>query len=254
MAFGTKNTKKSNCPPSMSVVDDRAVRNAAMTLLANIRFMSVDAPIKTIAVTSSVPNEGKTTTAVALACAIGESGETCLLVENDLRRQSLRSMLRAKPRYGLHALLTGEHDADDVIVGTDLKGVSFLDAERGVPNPEELLMSKSYEALLQELAAKYDYVLIDTPPVGAYADGPIVASKVDGTALVLREGYCTKAEASYSVEQLQAANAHILGVVFNSTSAANSASCGYYYDYYYREETVAKDSPEAQAALGGKEA
>lgn len=235
--------------PSLEVATSSSVRNAANTLLTNIRFSSVDDPVKTILIASSVPNEGKTTTAIALACAISESGKSCLLVEGDMRRRSLRSALDAKPRYGLYAVLSEECTARDAVIETSFKNVFFLDAEPGIPNPEEVLISNRYAALLEELRDAFDYVIVDAPPIGAYADASVIASKVDGTVLVVREGYTDKREALYAVESLKAAGAHILGIAFNCQSAVSGSGSGYYYGYYYEEMRVSKDSPEAQAAV-----
>lgn len=243
--------KMKNPRPSKEVATSDSVRNAAATLLANIRFSSVDKPVKTVLIASSVPNEGKTTTAIALACAIGESGKSCLLVEGDMRRRSLRSALDARSRCGMYTVLSGECKVADAIVETTLKNVFFLDAEPGIPNPAELLISNRFAALLHELREAFDYVIIDAPPIGAYSDASVIASKVDGVAMVVRERYTDKREALYGIEQLSAANARILGVVFNCQTSS-SLGGGYYYDYYYEEKHVARKSSEAQAALRGE--
>lgn len=241
--------KLKNQRPSLDIAVSDSVHNAANTLLTNIRFSSVDCPVKTILIASSVPNEGKTTTAIALAAAASESGKSCLLVEGDMRRRSLRAAMGVKPRYGLYAVLSGECAASDAIVETTLKNVSFLDAEPGIPNPEEILISVRYASLLSELRDSFDYVIIDAPPIGAYSDASVIASKVDGTVLVVREGYTDKREALYAVEQLRAAGAHILGVTLNCQSVSTGTGSGYYYGYYYEETRVNKESAEALGAL-----
>ena len=109
--------------------DKLVVQNAAKTLLANIRFASVDDPIRTITVTSSIPNEGKSTVSINLAQAIATSGKSVLLVEADMRRRSLSDMLGVRSRGGLYAVLSEQISIDQAIVETGQKNFYFLDAE-----------------------------------------------------------------------------------------------------------------------------
>ena len=246
MALGKKKLK--NQRPILEVCQAESVRNAASTLLANIRFSSVDAPLKSVVITSSVPNEGKTTVALSLAISAGQSGNNVLVVECDMRRRSLRAIVGVKPRYGIHALLTGGCTLEQAVVSTEFEGVSFLDAEAGIPNPDGILSSRLYANLLATLHEKYDYIIIDTPPITAFPDASIAASKADAVVLVAREKYTDKREITYSLQQLRAADANVLGVALNCQESA-SGSYGYYYGYYYDEKTVAADSPEAKEAL-----
>ena len=229
--------KVKNLPPSLAVCMADDVQNAANGLLANIRFSSVDEPIKTLAMSSSVPNEGKTTVALALSLAIAKSGKTCLLVEGDMRRRSLRSALGAKTHLGVHAVLTRSCRFNEAISSTMQPGLSFLDAEPGIPNPESILSSKLYDDLLSILRNHYDYVVIDTPPISAFADSLLIAHRCDGTVLVTREGYTDRGELAFAVDQLRSADANLLGVAMNCQSADSSNSY-YYYGYYYEEKRV----------------
>ena len=118
--------------------DKLVVQNAAKTLLANIRFASVDDPIRTITVTSSIPNEGKSTVSINLAQAIATSGKSVLLVEADMRRRSLSDMLGVRSRGGLYAVLSEQISIDQAIVETGQKNFYFLDAEPHIPNPADI--------------------------------------------------------------------------------------------------------------------
>lgn len=247
MAFFKKKNSNKNLRPSISISISPSMQNAASTLLANIRFSSVDKPIKSIVVTSAAPNEGKSTVAVALAIAMAKAEKKVLLVEGDMRRRSLQSMLGVRTPYGIHSVLTKEHSAEEAIVATDYEGLYFLNAEAGIPNPEALLASQVYAGLIDQLCETFDYVVVDTPPVAAFSDAPVLASKLDGVALVVREGQTERAEAAYAAEQLRASNANILGVVMNGKTAT-SAGYGYGYDYYYEEKSVPAGSAEADAA------
>lgn len=247
MLFNKKKSRK-NARPTMDVVQTDSIKNAANTLLANIEFSSVDEPIRTIAVTSSIPNEGKSTITLGLAAAAGQAGKTVLVVEGDLRRRSLRAAINAHPTHGLHAVLSNTCTLEEAAALTPLRGVYLLDAEPGIPNPEELLSSKRYAKLIQDAREQYDLVIVDTPPVGAFADAAVVARQVDGAILVVREGFTDKRAAQLAMEQLRASGAHILGVVMNFEELASGSGYGYYYGYYYDEKVVPADSPEALAA------
>lgn len=144
--------------------DKLVVQNAAKTLLANIRFASVDDPIRTITVTSSIPNEGKSTVSINLAQAIATSGKSVLLVEADMRRRSLSDMLGVRSRGGLYAVLSEQISIDQAIVETGQKNFYFLDAEPHIPNPADIIVSHRFAKLVKALSAKFQYVIFDAPP------------------------------------------------------------------------------------------
>ena len=149
LSFIRKRKAQKNLRPTLDVVSSDAIRNAANTLLANIEFSGVDEPIKTIAITSSIPNEGKSTITLSLAAAAGQAGKQVLVIEGDLRRRSLMAAVKAHPRYGLHTVLSEAVTLEEAAAETSLRGVYFLDAEPGIPNPEELLSSRRYASLIQ---------------------------------------------------------------------------------------------------------
>lgn len=131
------------------------LRNASQTLLANIRFASVDERVKTLVITSSTPDEGKTTVSSNLALAIASAGHKVLIVETDMRRRCLASMLDLHPRNGLYAVLSGDAPLDDVIVPTKYDNLFFIDAEPNIPSPPDLLSTKRFSALVDKLRESY---------------------------------------------------------------------------------------------------
>lgn len=210
--------------------DQQAFRNAVKTLAANIRFASVDDPVRVICVTSSVPSEGKTTTSAALGRALAEGGASVLLVECDMRRRSLAAALGCHGAHGLYSVLAGDLSAAEAampVKGHD--GLFLLDAEPGIPNPVDLLQSKRFSAMLSQLRRRYDYVLLDTPPVSVFVDGAVVASQADATILVARQGITRRDDAAASYAQLAQAGAKVIGTVLNGCDASSS---GHYYGYY----------------------
>ena len=209
--------------------DQIRVQNAAKSLLANIRFASIDEPVRSIVVTSSVPDEGKTTVAVALAKAIASLGERVLLVECDMRRRSLSSVLGAHSHGGLYSVVCGQMDMDEAVTTTSARGLHFLDVEPHIPNPEAVLNSKRFAAFHDAAVSAYRYVIFDTPPLSAFVDAAVLSTVVDGTLLVVGENVVRREELVSSYAQLQKAGANVLGSVTNFGSSSDST----YYDRYY---------------------
>lgn len=209
------------------------VANAAKTLLANIRFLDVDHPVKTIVITSSVPNEGKSFVTEQLAEAIATSGQSVLLIEGDLRRRTLASRMNLHAKYGMYSVVSGNVALQQAVVSTRTKGFYFLDVERGIPNPSDLFASEKFEDFLDIASASFDYVLIDTPPIQAFIDAAVLSTKVDATFMVVREGFAKRDQIEDSYKQLLNAGGRIEGVIMND---CKHKSAGYGYYYYYGDE------------------
>ena len=189
------------------------VQNSAKTLFANIRFLSPDKPIRSIAITSSVPAEGKTTTTVQLAEAIASSDKTVLLVECDMRKHDLSSVLHAHCPVGLYAVMTEEEDLDEAVVETDTPNMFFLDIEPSISNPTDIISSDSFKNLTKKLAENYDYVLYNTPPVGTFVDAAVLSTLMDGTRFVVRMNSTKRDEVVNAFEQLRKAGGNVIGSV-----------------------------------------
>lgn len=205
------------------------VQNSAKTLYANIRFLSPDKPIRSIVITSSVPAEGKTTVTVQLAEAIASSDKTVLLVECDMRKHDLSSVLHAHCPAGLYAVMTGEEDLDEVVVETDTPNMFFLDIEPSIPNPTDIISSDSFKNLTKKLTDSYDYVLYNTPPVGTFVDAAVLSTLVDGTLFVVRMNSTKRDEIANAFEQLKKAEGNIIGSIATFCEEMGSQ---YYYGYY----------------------
>lgn len=233
--------------------DKSAMQNAAKTLLANIRFASIDSPIKTVTVTSSRPNEGKTTVAAALANAAATGGRHVALVECDMRQRSMAAQIDVRGAHGLYAVASGKVSLDDAMTPTHQKNLDFLDVEPGIPNPPDVIASKRFRKLVRDLRADYDLVIFDTPPVGGFVDAAELATLTDGTLFVVRENFVKREVAADAIEQLRKAGANVLGSVLNCCELSSSG----YYDYYYHETedskpavAAPKDALEHEAAEG----
>ena len=226
--------REANSRADFAMAASETMQNSAATLLANIGFSGIDEDVKSVVVTSSIPNEGKTTIALALAIAMTRADKNCLILECDMRRRSLRTTLGVRSRHGLYEVLAGQCSLGNAVVRVNEGGLYFLDAESGIPNPGALLASARFRQMLESLKEKFDYIVLDTPPVTSFPDAAIVARIADGTLLVLREGYTEMREAELAVEQLRSANANLIGAVFNGVKHSAGAY-SYSYHYYYND-------------------
>ncbi len=229
--------------------DKLVVQNAAKTLLANIRFSSVDNPIRVITLTSSTPNEGKSTVALNLAQAIATSGKSVVLVECDMRRRSLADMIGARTRGGLYAVLSEQMTIEEAVVETSQKNLYFLDSEPHIPNPADIIASKRFRRLVEALRETFQYVIFDTPPVGTFVDAAEVGHLSDGVLFVVRENFAKRAEVQAAFDQLRRAEVNVIGAVMNYCEAETSE---YYYSYYTKDGKKVRKSDDVQAVPQGK--
>lgn len=195
--------------------DDMEMQNAAKTLMANIRFMSVDNPIRSLVFTSSIPNEGKSTVTCNVARAIASSGMRVCLVECDMRNRTLAGMLGVRSTGGLYSVLSDTMPIQQAIVSTNTENMFLLDAEPHIPNPADILASKRFAALAHKLEQMFDYVIFDTPPVGMFVDAAVVSTIVDAAVLVVRENFTKRQAVLQAYDQLKKAGGNVVGVVMN---------------------------------------
>ena len=202
-------------------------------LRTNLQFLNVDKPPRVFVLTSSVATEGKSETAINLSLALAESGSRVLLIEADLRRPLVVSYMSMPDKVGLTNILTGQADFADVVQETRHEGVDLLACGPLPPNPSELLSSQMVRTLLQELRSRYDYVIIDSPPLLPVTDGALLAHITDGALLVVRSHRTTSDQVAQAVDNLAKADATLLGLVTIANKPAKKGSTGYYDSYYY---------------------
>jgi len=222
------------------------------SLRTNINFAAVGSEMRSIVVTSSVPAEGKSTTAANLAMAMALDGKRVIIVDADLRRPSLHKLFRTDSSPGLTDVLVGTHEIEHVVRSSGVENVSVIPAGSPPPNPSELLGSARMVELIGRLQEVADVVLFDTPPTLAVADSVVLASRTDGVLLVIGYGETKKANSKKALDHLRRANARVLGTVLNRVEGPNS---GYYYGKYYVPASVEGTSRPAMGsetrALGG---
>jgi capsular exopolysaccharide synthesis family protein len=208
---------------------------AYRTLRANIGFSGVTRPVKTIAVTSAAGGEGKTTTVVNLGIIMAQAGPRVFVVDADFRHPTLHNLVGLSPNGkkvfpGLSDIIAGKSTLGDVVLPSGYARLALVPAGHVPPNPGELLGSQGMREVLNQLAAQADFVLLDTPPCLSYSDAFVLSSMVDGVLYVVRAGSQDKAAQHRVQRQLQQAKARMLGVVFNSVDAADSAGGAAYYE------------------------
>lgn len=226
------------------VEDGGSVGEAFRALRANLQYLGVARPLRTILITSASPAQGKTTVTANLGAAIARSGASTIAVEADLRRPALAAALgRRAVGPGLTGLLVGSGELEesvlDVAAGDGY--VSLLPSGPLPPNPSELLSSLQMTHVLERLSSLYDYVLIDSPPLLLVADTLELARMVDGVVVVARRNDVTTEEAREVRDVAQRLGMNLLGVVLTDVEPVGS-----YYGAYRPVEGAVLAAPAAQ--------
>ncbi len=202
-------------------------------LRTNLGYVDPDHPLRVIALSSALPGDGKSLTAINLAASLAQSGQRTILVEADLRRPSLAKVLGLSPDVGVSTVVAGKALFQDVFQTAD--GFDVLTSGPIPPNPSELLGSHAFRSLIDQLSSSYDRVVIDTPPLVAVTDAAVVATVVDGVVLVAQANRTKKADLRRAIFGLRAVEASISGLVLNQVSI--SALSYYQYDYRTRSSS-----------------
>jgi succinoglycan biosynthesis transport protein ExoP len=219
--------------PAEALADPRsAVSEAYYSVRTALQFSTSEGVPPNLLVTSARPSEGKSTTAMALAQNFARLGLRTLLIDSDLRNPSLHKVLGRHNSSGLSNLLTGSANLSELMQATDDGNLFFLACGPLPPNPAELLAGARVRQVLQEVAAEFDQVIIDGPPVMGLADAPLLASVASGTILVIAAGSTRRGLARAALKRLHLSHAKLLGAVLTKFNA-RKASYGYGYGYGY---------------------
>ncbi len=211
------------------------VAEAYKTLRTNIQFCGVEN--KVIMLTSSMPGEGKSATSFNLAASLGEIGKKVLLIDADMRRSNLVNRYKVEARVkGLSEFLSGQNGIDEVLYLTNIPNVHIIFAGAMPPNPAELLNNRIFTKTIEKLRDLYDYIIIDTPPLGSVADAAVISQVSDGIIFVCASGFIRRKMAQDMVRQLAATKCKILGTVLTRVEKGGKGYYGKYYgkygDYY----------------------
>jgi non-specific protein-tyrosine kinase len=236
------------------------IAEAFRVLRTGIRFANIDKPNQTLLVTSANPTEGKSMTAANLATVIAQADNRVILVDADLRRPTQHKLFQLSNGQGLSNLLLDldvESDASYINAVIDLslqsvettKNLFVLTCGATPPNPSELLGSAKMKSLINILSKKFDYVIIDSPPVLAVTDAVILSTQVDSVLLVIDAGKTRRNQFKQAVDRLKEVRANIVGVTLNRLSPRNG---GHYYHYYYHKSYYRDqaETPPAKETFG----
>lgn len=214
-------------------------KEAFNSLRTNLKFSGKN--IQTILITSCLPDEGKTETAIQLARAMGEDDQKVIILDADLRKSVIVGQHRLEVEgdlVGLTHYLTGQSKYEDILFHTDVKGVDMILSGHTTPNPTALLGSASFKELLRLLQSEYEVVIIDSAPLGAVIDAAIIAPNCDGAILVIETNRISRMLSQEVKKQLTLTGCQILGVVLNKVAYDKHSYYNRYYQNYYNHTEI----------------
>jgi capsular exopolysaccharide synthesis family protein len=217
------------------------VSEAFRSLRTSLRYLSPDQDYRAILVTSPGPGEGKSTVLANLAVALAQSGKTVVVFDTDLRRPSQHHIFDVPNDVGLTNLLVGESRLDSVVRKLEVENLSIITSGPIPPNPSELLQSPRMQAVLAEARSKYEYVLLDSPPVLPITDAAILSSQVDGVIMIIKSGQTRVDHAREAQQTIEKARGKLVGAVLNLVRYEGD---DYRYYYYYGRDRTRKASAQ----------
>lgn len=228
------------------------ISEALRTLRTNIQFMNTSQQIKTLLVTSTNPNEGKSWVASNLAVTFAQAGKKVVLIDADMRKGRQYAIFEVSPTPGLSNYLGQVQFAEnqkisenifDYIQKTEMENLSIISAGNIPPNPSELLLTTKMEELLINLKAEFDIIIVDGTPCELVTDAVILARIVDSTILVAEQGNTKKNSLERVVKNIQNVGGKIAGIVINKIKLPNRT---YEADYYYGEKDKFLDEKKSK--------
>lgn len=241
--------KKGEVPSRIELVPHENPRLAVSEAYRSLRtalLLSSARELKVVAVTSAVASEGKSATASNLAVVMAQLGRRVLIIDADLRKPRLHEVFQVSNRIGLVSYLTGGADFESIVARTPVPQLYVTPSGPIPPNPSELLASERMVELVKAARGRFDFVVIDTPPLLPVTDATLVGDQVDGVAICMRAGKVTRDEARSCLDRLRMAGVKILGVVLNRHTLKQGGYAGRRYQLY---ETYGSDvEPKAGSA------
>lgn len=210
------------------------------SLRTNLNFIAATEKLNTFILTSAIPGEGKSNTAINLAITLAEDSKSVVVVDCDLRKPSLNRYLKLGRNFkGVTDILTGNVTVEEALIQFEDLGIHVLTAGAVPPNPSEMLSTEPMQKLVEDLKAAFDYVILDTPPVSVVTDAAILGRYADGALLCVRSDFAPKETVQLAKERLTAVGVRILGVVLTGFDAKNdhkSSAYSYTYEYEYKSK------------------
>lgn len=209
---------------------------AYKSIRTSIEYSNLDKNLKIILITSTQQNEGKSTIASNLAISFSKlPDKKILLIDGDLRKPNINKIFGFPNITGLMSVLKGDDDLKSSINRVEEVGLDVLTTGHIPPNPDEIFVTETMKKFIHDIKQEYDYIFIDSPPVGIVSDASILSQLSDGVIFVVSSGEVKIDFAKLAKEKLMNVNAKILGVILNKYES-NNDDYGYYYNKYYREK------------------
>lgn len=233
--------------PLLTQADSQSPRSESFRQLrTNLQFANVSGKANSVLVTSSVPGEGKSTTATNLAIALSQAGQSVCLVDADLRRPMINEYLGLDRTAGLTTALVGAADLDDLLQPWGTDNLFVLTSGQIPPNPSELLGSQEMADTLLRLQEVFDTVVVDAPPLLPVTDAAVLSRSVGGVLVIVSAQRVTRHDVEKSLRTLEMVNANLLGIVMNRMPAKGPDAYAY---GYYRKESGEASSVRLQRAM-----
>lgn len=221
----------------LSDASNFAVVEGYKTIRTNLIFATAKIGCKKVIFTSCMPGEGKTLSCSNLAITLAQTDSKVLVIDCDMRKPTINKVFRIQGIPGLSDLLAGLSNYEECIRGSGFTNLDLLSGGTIPPNPAELLGSEAMAGMLEQLSQRYDYILLDTPPINVVADALVLSPKVDGVVLVVRENRTTHPELKRALSSLKFSKSKILGILLNGAEAASrSGQYNYSYSKQHNEE------------------
>ena len=242
LLVGGNSTEEEDAKPNSELLINNDPRSslaeAYRQLRTSILLSTAGHAPKSLLVTSSLPSEGKTTTAVNTAISLAQTGAKVLVIDADMRRPRLHSVFGVSNAEGLSTILSSDMKAEEILkiiqYENDAK-LHLLPSGPIPPNPAELIGSEQMANLLKSMQEHFTHVVVDSPPIASFTDGVLVASMVDGVILVVHSGKSSRQVVRRSRQLLQDINAKVFGVVLNNVNLRSQDNYYYYQSYYHRD-------------------
>ncbi|WP_312602892.1 polysaccharide biosynthesis tyrosine autokinase [Acinetobacter schindleri] len=232
--------KKKKSIPVLAVKDSEDIAvESIRSIRTTIHFSLTEAKNNIIAISGPAPEVGKSFITANLGAILAQGGKKVLVMDGDMRRGYLHKYFNQDTAPGLSELLLGTHTLEQVIKADSYEGLYFISRGKNPSNPAELLGSQKFQALLSELSAQFDHILIDTPPALAVTDGVIIAQSAGVNLLVVRHAKTQMKELELTINRFEQAKVKVNGVILNDVQKGVASSYGYNYAYVY---TANKDN------------
>ena len=214
------------------------ISEAYRGIRTSIEFSNIDKDLKTITVTSTRQNEGKSTVIANLAVTFANLDKKVLILDGDLRNPSVHKMFGISNIRGITDILMNNKSFAECTHCTDVNNLHVLTCGAIPPNPSEMLSSRRMKEFIQSIKENYDYIFIDAPPIGIVTDAGIISTYTDGCIFVVGSNDVDIEHAKLAKERLESVGANILGTVLNKMELKGSDN--YYYNYYYQDQNESK--------------